>query len=110
MSSLLREFVPLVYSSVSFEFGSRKESINTIIDPRKDQYGNRAAAGLLNQHIMKPAPFINAKVDVSLGLCRTRVADHTGTVIKLLIRTPSGLSMSDSCTRPPAPPRPREHC
>lgn len=84
MPQLLKEFVPLVYSSVRFEFGSRKETINNIVDPRKDQSGNRTAAGLLNQHIMNPAPFINDRVDLSLGLFRIKVADHTATVIKLL--------------------------
>src|ERR1051325_2045658 len=67
MPQLLKQFVPLVYSSVRFEFGSRKETINNIVDPREVQSGNRTAAGLLNQDIMNPAPFINARVDLSLG-------------------------------------------
>jgi hypothetical protein len=84
MSTFFREFVPVVYASVGFEFGSRKERISTVIDPRSEQYSNRSSAGLLNQHVMNPAPFTDPKVDVSLGLFRIKVADHTATVIRLL--------------------------
>lgn len=84
MSWFLKEYSSLVYATVGFQYGSKEENISHVIDPRNDTTIRHANAAILNQHIMKPVPFISPKVDVSLGLFRIKVKDNTSNIINLL--------------------------
>lgn len=84
MPLFLKGFLPVIYARMGFEFGPRRELVSCVIDPTSETFANYAGAMILNQHLMKPVPFIDYNIDFSVSMFRVKVADNISTVIKIL--------------------------